>query len=200
MDATNLSLAVFLEAPRLGSVKIQLAQEIGERHALRLYRVLAARALAAVRATGLPAIVWFTPPDARTEMEFWLGSAWELRPQAEGDQGTRLAAAADAVPPGRSWIALLAECPRFTEALLRDACGALEKVAIVLGPAQGGGYYLIGGKLPLPDLFSGMPWGTHRLLAETRERLARANAAWHELPTLREIETAADARAEGLLD
>jgi hypothetical protein len=193
-------LAVFLEAPRLGMIKPRLAEEIGERHALRLYRVMAARALTAVRGAGLEAIVWFAPADARPEMEYWLGDAWELRPQVEGDYGTRLAAAAGAVPRGHPWIAIGADCPALTGAVLRDACTGLERAGLVIGPSHGGAYYLIGGRTPLPDVFTAMPWGSNRVLTETRARLTRVSAAWHELPTLREVETADDARAEGLLN
>jgi rSAM/selenodomain-associated transferase 1 len=193
-------LAVLLEAPRLGMVKTRLAQEIGERHALRLYRVMAARALTAVRAAGLEAIVWFAPSDSRTEMEFWLGDSWELRPQAAGELGARLAAAAHAVPRGHPWMAIGADYPGLTGKLLRAACAGLEQAGLVIGPSQGGAYYLIGGRTPLPDVFTAMPWGTDRVLAETRVRLTRISAAWHELPTLREVETADDARAEGLLN
>lgn len=193
-------LAVFLEAPRLGTIKPRLAEEIGERHALRLYRVMAARALTAVRAAGLEAIVWFAPSDARPEMEHWLGTAWELRPQVEGDHGTRLAVAAGAVPRGHPWIAIGADCPALTGAVLRDACVGLERSGLVIGPSHGGAYYLIGGRTPLPDVFTAIPWGSNRVLTETRARLTRISAAWHELPTLREVETADDARAEGLLN
>jgi rSAM/selenodomain-associated transferase 1 len=193
-------LAVFLEAPRLGTIKPRLAEEIGERHALRLYRVMAARALTAVRAAGLEAIVWFAPSDARPEMEHWLGTSWELRPQVEGDHGTRLAVAAGAVPRGHPWIAIGADCPALTGAVLRDACVGLERSGLVIGPSHGGGYYLIGGRTPLPDVFTAIPWGSNRVLTETRARLTRISAAWHELPTLREVETADDARAEGLLN
>jgi rSAM/selenodomain-associated transferase 1 len=193
-------LAVFLEAPRLGMVKTRLAEEIGDRHALRLYRVIAARALSAVRGAGLEAIVWFAPSDARPEMEFWLGDSWELRPQAGGDQGARLTAAAGAVPRGHPWIAIGADCPALTGAVLRQACAGLERAGLVIGPSHGGAYYLIGGRTPMPDVFTAMPWGTSRVLAETRARLTRISAVWHELPTLREVDTADDARAEGLLN
>ena len=192
-------LAVFLKAPRLGTVKTRLAAEIGERHALRLYRVLAARTLTAVRAAGLEAIIWYSPPDARTEMEFWLGDAWELRPQAAGDLGARLVAAAHAVPRGHPWVAIGADCPALTAPILREACAHLERTGLVIGPAYDGGYYLIGGRTPLPDIFTGMPWGTDRVLTETRARLTRISAPWHELPTLRDVDTADDARAEGFL-
>jgi uncharacterized protein len=193
-------LAVFLDAPRLGAVKPRLAEEIGDRHALRLYRVMAARALTAVRAAGLEAIVWFAPPDARSEMEFWLGNAWELRPQQGSDPGARLASASAVVPRGQPWIALFADCPALNDALLRQACTGLERVGLVIGPSHGGRYYLIGGRTPLPDIFTAIPWGTSRVLSETRARLTRISAAWHELPTLREVNTADEARSEGLLN
>jgi rSAM/selenodomain-associated transferase 1 len=192
-------LAVFLKAPRLGTVKTRLAAEIGERHALRLYRVLAARTLTAVRAAGLDAIIWYSPPEARTEMEFWLGEVWELRPQVTGDLGARLAAAAHAVPRGHPWVAIGADCPALTAPILQEACAQLERTGLVIGPAHDGGYYLIGGRTPLPDIFTGMPWGTDRVLTETRARLTRISAVWHELPSLRDVDTAEDARAEGLL-
>jgi rSAM/selenodomain-associated transferase 1 len=192
-------LAVFLKAPRLSTVKTRLAAEIGDRHALRLYRVLAARTLTAVRAAGLDAIIWYSPPDARTEMEFWLGNVWELRPQVPGDLGARLAAAAQAVPQGHPWVAVGADCPALSAPILREAYARLERAGLVIGPAHDGGYYLIGGCTPLPDIFTGIPWGTGRVLAETRARLTRISAAWHELPILRDVDTADDARAEGLL-
>jgi hypothetical protein len=193
------ALSIFLKAPRMGTVKTRLAAEIGERHALRLYRVMAARTLAAAREAGLEASIWFTPADAVPEMRHWLGAEYVMRPQASGDLGARLATAAHAVEPGRVWIAVGADCPRLDAALLRDAVAVLAEVAVVLGPTVDGGYYLVGGVAPLPDIFSDMPWSTERLLEATRARLTAADVAWRELGTLRDVDTAADAKAEGLL-
>jgi rSAM/selenodomain-associated transferase 1 len=192
-------LAVFLKAPRLGTVKTRLAAEVGDRHALRLYRVLAARTLAAAREAGLEPSVWFSPADAGAEMRHWLGETTLLRPQASGDLGARLAVAAQAVEAGRGWLAIGADCPRLDASLLAEAAAALAASAVVLGPTVDGGYYLIGGRAPMPDVFSGMPWSTGALLDATRARLAGAGITWHELRTLRDVDTADDARAEGLL-
>lgn len=192
------SLALFLKAPRIGTVKTRLASEIGDRRALRLYRVLVARTLAAVREAGLEVTIWFTPVDAASEMRFWLGD-WDFRPQASGDLGARLAAAARAVEPGRGWIGLGADCPRLGAEHLREASALVEQGELVVGPSEDGGYYLIGGPTPLPDLFSEIPWSTDRVLEETRTRLKLSGARWHELPLLRDVDTAEDARAEGLL-
>lgn len=157
------------------------------------------RVLAAVRAAGLDAIIWFTPPESLAEMQFWLGDSWEFRPQIAGDLGARLAATARAVPRGHPWMAVCADCPAITTSVLRQACTDLERAAVVIGPTHDGGYYLLGGRTPLPDIFTAMPWGTNRVLAETRVRLARISAVWHELPMLRDVNTAEDARAERLL-
>jgi len=192
------SLALFLKAPRIGTVKTRLASEIGDRRALRLYRVLVARTLSAVREVGLEVTIWFTPVDAASEMRFWLGD-WDFRPQASGDLGARLAAAARAVEPGRGWIALGADCPRLGAEHLREASALVEQGELVVGPSEDGGYYLIGGPTPLPDLFSEISWSTDRVLEETRTRLKLSGVRWHELPLLRDVDTAEDARAEGLL-
>jgi uncharacterized protein len=193
------TLAVFLKAPRLGTVKTRLATEIGQRQALRLYRVMASRTLAEVREAGLETIVWFTPADAATEMRRWIGEHWDLRPQASGDLGARLAASAQSVGPGRGWLAIGADCPRLDAVVIRDAAERVARAEVVIGPTADGGYYLLGGPTPLPDLFSAMPWSTSGVLDETRARLARAGITWHELVSLRDVDTAADARAEGLL-
>ena len=193
------ALSIFLKAQRLGTVKTRLAAEVGDRHALRLYRVMAARTLAAAREAGVDASVWFTPADAAAEMRHWLGEDWVMRPQASGDLGARLAAAAQAVEPGRAWLAVGADCPRLDAGVLREAVAAIAEEGVVLGPTVDGGYYLVGGRAPLPDIFSDIPWSTDRVLAETRTRLRMADTAWRELRQLRDVDTASDARAEGLL-
>ena len=195
----SAALAVFLKAPRMGTVKTRLASEIGARQALRLYRVMVARTLASVGDANLAVTVWFTPPEAAAEVRFWLGARWDLRPQSSGDLGARLSAAEHAVPRGRPWIAIGMDCPRLTSELLQQAVDVIERGSVVLGPATDGGYYLIGGTTPLPGLFTDVPWGTDRVLAETRARLQHAGALWHELPELRDVDTAAAAKAEGLL-
>jgi uncharacterized protein len=193
------ALAVFLHAPRLGSVKPRLASEIGERHALRLYRIMVARTLEAARQAGLEITVWFAPSDAGPEMKYWLGESCEVRPQASGDRGARLGAAARAADPRRPWIAIVGDCPGIDATVLREASAIVERGEFAIGPTEDGGYYLIGGTPPLPDVFTAMPWGTSRLLAETRARLEHVGVRWRELATLRVVDTMEQAKAERLL-
>ncbi|HEU4523594.1 MAG TPA: DUF2064 domain-containing protein, partial [Gemmatimonadales bacterium] len=90
-------------------------------------------------------------------------------------------------------------CPGIDAALLREAAAIAGEGDAVIGPTEDGGYYLIGGMAPLPDLFTAMPWGGDRLLAETRTRLANVGVAWRELRPLTIVETVEHARAERLL-
>ena len=135
----SAALAVFLKAPRMGTVKTRLASEIGARQALRLYRVMVARTLASVGDANLAVTVWFTPPEAAAEVRFCLGARWDLRPQCSGDLGARLSAAEHAVPRGRPWIAIGVDCPRLTSELLQQAVDVIERGSVVLGPATEGG-------------------------------------------------------------
>ena len=41
---------------------------------------------------------------------------------------------------------------------------------IVLGPTHDGGYYLIGLKCPMPEIFVDIPWSTENVLALTQEK------------------------------
>jgi uncharacterized protein len=193
------AVAVFLHAPRIGTVKSRLAADIGERHALRLYRLMAARTLTAVREAGLDIVVWFAPSDAGPEMKYWLGEDTEVRAQASGDRGSRLAAAARAADPRRPWLAVVGDCPSLDAAMLREAGAIAGRGEFVIGPTTEGEYYLIGGMPPVPDIFTAMPWGTNRLLEETRARLSHVGASWRELAALRVVDTLEDARAERLL-
>jgi rSAM/selenodomain-associated transferase 1 len=193
------ALAVFLHAPRLGTVKSRLAAEIGERHALRLYRIMAARTLAAARQAGLQVTVWFAPGDAGPEMRYWLGEDCDFRPQASGDRGARLANAARAADPRRHWLAIVGDCPSLDASILREAGAIAGRGEFAIGPTMDGGYYLIGGTPPLPDIFTAMPWGTSRLMSETRARLAHVGMPCRELVPLRAVDTMEHARAERLL-
>ena len=73
----------------------------------------------------------------------------------------------------------------------------------MLGPADDGGYWLIGQRQPGYDLFSGIPWSSPDTLTCTRCRLRSLEVAWSELETLGDIDTGPDLEREiaaGTLD
>jgi glycosyltransferase A (GT-A) superfamily protein (DUF2064 family) len=79
------------------------------------------------------------------------------------------------------------------------ALGALDEHDLVLGPAHDGGYYLIGLRAPVRQLFRGIAWSTHSVLGQTVARARQLGLGAVLLPRLRDVDTASDARAVGIL-
>ncbi|MGH8474244.1 MAG: TIGR04282 family arsenosugar biosynthesis glycosyltransferase, partial [Methylococcales bacterium] len=68
------------------------------------------------------------------------------------------------------------DCPSLRVQDLIDSFSALESgCEVVLGPAEDGGYVLIGMKQALPELFLNIPWGSSAVLEETRARIKSLN-------------------------
>jgi hypothetical protein len=59
------------------------------------------------------------------------------------------------------------DCPSLNLEIIVEAFARLMETPAVLGPAEDGGYYLIGLSRPMPDLFRGIPWGTDQVLADS---------------------------------
>ena len=108
-------------------------------------------------------------------MEQWLGVGLSYVPQGEGDLGLRLERAFDeAFNQGDERVVLIgSDCPALTGRIVDEALAGLNEKDLVLGPAQDGGYYLIGLRQPAPGLFQTMPWGTDQVLTETRQAAER---------------------------
>jgi 8-oxo-dGTP pyrophosphatase MutT (NUDIX family) len=88
--------------------------------------------------------------------------------QRGDDLGARLEGVAeDLLASGAKAVAIVdSDTPTLPVAFLEEAINALQSdaVDVVLGPAQDGGYYLVGLRAPQPSLFRGIPWSTSSVL------------------------------------
>jgi glycosyltransferase A (GT-A) superfamily protein (DUF2064 family) len=90
--------------------------------------------------------------------------------------------------------------PTLTPAHVAAAVRLLADGKVALGPAEDGGYYLLGLPSPAPFLFGNMDWGTDAVLAETMRRLDANGRGFGVLPTLADLDRPEDlARFPGLL-
>ncbi|MDP2640597.1 MAG: TIGR04282 family arsenosugar biosynthesis glycosyltransferase [Betaproteobacteria bacterium] len=183
---------IFAKAPTPGRVKTRLTPALGESGAAELQRQLIERTLRTAVAAGLGTIeLWCAPgPDdpffAACAERHGVG----LQAQGEGDLGMRMARALEfALAAGSPALLIGCDCPALTAAYLREAAAALAGGNdAVLGPAEDGGYVLIGlARSPLAQLFEDIAWGTASVMQETRTRLARGNWRWHELALLWDV-------------
>ena len=193
-------LLIFAREPVLGRVKTRLAAGIGPEAALAVYRELLALTAAAVAAAQVPATVWLAeapaaadPSQPRPE---WPGLPWRVQPPA-ASLGARLAqafAAAFAAGAGRV-VVIGTDCPGLSAGLLRQAFDHLLRHEVVVGPADDGGYYLLGmNKLEEP-LFANKQWSTATVLPDTLADAARLGLRVAQLPTLPDVDSAQDLAA-----
>ncbi|HEX4259496.1 MAG TPA: TIGR04282 family arsenosugar biosynthesis glycosyltransferase [Acetobacteraceae bacterium] len=107
---------------------------------------------------------------------------------------------------GAGSVCLLnSDSPTLPTARLREAACALAAPGerVVLGPAEDGGYYLIGMKTAHPALFADIAWSTATALAETRERVRQAGlemvelAPWYDIDDRVSLERLLDNWAAG---
>jgi rSAM/selenodomain-associated transferase 1 len=162
-----------------------------------LHRQLAERTLFTALAAGLgPVELWCAPG---TDDAFFAACARQygisLRAQGEGDLGMRMARALEhALTGGSPGLLVGSDCPVLTAEYLREAAAGLAGGNdAVFGPAEDGGYVLIGlARKPSAQLFEDIAWGTATVMQETRARLACLNWRWLELATLWDVDRPED--------
>lgn len=180
-------LVLFTRYPEPGKAKTRLIPMLGAAGAAALHRRMTERSVAAMRASGLPAEIRTTGADPAAFSD-WLGDGLTYVEQGEGDLGARLTRAAEAPPV----ILLGADTPDLSAAHLLEAAGALTFNAAVIGPAEDGGYWLLGIARPIPFLFADMPWSTERVCDLTLARLAAHGIAATKLATLSDVDRPED--------
>jgi len=178
---------VFAKAPVPGEIKTRLIPVLGPEGATELHCRLMRHTLATAALARIgPVEVWTTGrgDDAFIQAcKRLLGVQVHLQP--DGDLGARMRAAAeDGLRRASRVIIVGTDCPTMRQEDLREARDALTAGDdLVLGPAEDGGYWLIGLARCDPALFSGIAWSSSTVLAATRERLRALGWRWSELAT-----------------
>ena len=193
-------LMVFVKFPTPGRVKTRIAESLGAEEAARIYRELVARVAAQVvpsEAEDPGWAIWivFDPPEAESSVRGWLeppfgGAIAHYEPQIPGGLGERLAAAFRAgFAAGFDRVAAIGtDCVDLTAQGIRQGWCTLDESDVVFGPADDGGYYLVGLKQECPALFEGVPWSSAQTLAASRAKAERLGLRIGELETLTDVD------------
>ena len=167
-------LVLFVRAPQLGSGKRRLARAIGDVATVRFERMMIAlllRRLAADRRWRLRIAV--TPDKARRQAGRWRRGV-EVTSQGGGDLGIRMRRALIACPQGPV-VLVGGDIPALAARHIAAAFRLLGQHALVFGPAEDGGFWLVGARRRprLPSLFERVRWSGPFALADTLARLPR---------------------------
>ena len=192
-------LMVFCKAPELGKVKTRISKPFDERGlegkqiAVKIHEYLALHTLRNITETNsAPVQLWCSPDKShpffqQCEDEF----GFELKNQGQGDLGERMSRAFDDVLSKHdSAVVIGTDCPLLNSSIVEETFTLLqESECSVIGPAEDGGYVLLGLSENQPDIFRGITWGSSQVLDETLKKLS---GYVRELPELWDVDRPED--------
>ncbi|MBI3897739.1 MAG: TIGR04282 family arsenosugar biosynthesis glycosyltransferase [Gammaproteobacteria bacterium] len=189
------ALFIFAKQPIAGRVKTRLQPDFTPAQAAEIAAVLICETVTlAVR--NWPGSVYLCgAPDSEHPLFATLADQFSVKllDQGDGDLGARMQRAlANGIAIHGAAAVIGSDVPHCPWTILDDANDLMARGHNVLGPAADGGYYFIGLTRPGRELFTDMAWGAGSVLAETLRRATAASIDFKLLPSLRDIDTAAD--------
>jgi rSAM/selenodomain-associated transferase 1 len=182
------ALILFVRKPEKGKVKTRIAATEGDDFALAIYKKLLAHTHSITAPLDCSKYVFYA--GTIEDQDMWT-EGYEKVLQAETDLGNRMKTAfARLFEKGHSRICIIgSDCYELSTEFIEDAYEQLENVDVVIGPAQDGGYYLLGMKEELKDVFQGIDWSTEKVLTQTITQLEKGEYTFALLPLLHDVDT-----------
>ena len=184
---------LFVRAPELGRVKTRLEKKMDAATVCRLYQCFVQDIIETLIAGGHDLIVFFTPPHRGPAVQAWLGDTVLFQAQTGKSLGDRMRNAFSDVFAGDVDQAVLigSDLPDLDNRIIETAFEYLKQKDSVIGPAEDGGYYLIGLRKNVfdNDLFSGIDWGTGSVFRQTMGKIHDERLSCHVLPSWHDIDT-----------
>ena len=190
-------LIVFTRYPEPGKTKTRLIPVLGKEGAAKLHKQMTegtiSQAKQLKKTRQLSVEVYFTG-GSQELMQAWLGNDIFYQTQVTGDLGIKMAAAFEiSFNFGVEKVVLIGtDCPGLNADLIAKAFNELDGQDLVLGPALDGGYYLIGLRRVVPEIFMGINWGTAEVLAQSVAIARNLNLAIAYLSPLADIDRPED--------
>lgn len=186
-------LVIMAKTPLIGRVKTRLARDIGGVEALRFFRGASAGLIR--RVGGDPrwrTVLALAPDRAVYQPGIWPEGIPRIA-QGGGDLGHRMGRLFRDLPPGPVVI-VGADIPGIGACHVEAAFAALGRHDAVFGPAEDGGYWLVGLKRwpRVHDIFEGVRWSSEHALADTVTNVRRQSMSVAMLESLPDIDTGAD--------
>jgi rSAM/selenodomain-associated transferase 1 len=195
-------ILIFAKEPLLGKVKTRLQPELGESGALALHCALITYQVNQLLASNLAPLELWVSSNPRHELFRGLVPTSKLFVQQGQDLGQRMDHAfMQTLKSSRTAVIVGADCPSVDADYLTQALSALKgESEAVFGPADDGGYVLVGLRERQPELFRNIPWGTSKVMSETQKHLRVAGLSTRILDSRWDVDRPEDLRRLGELD
>ena len=186
MAHSDRSLLVFCKQASPGRVKTRLAVDIGVDEAAAVATELAVRRIEQCVRSGATVDVWQSPT---IDDAFACPGVREVKLQCDGDLGQRMSHAIETSLAMSSMVVLIGtDCPGIDVRYLTRAFDELSDHDVVIGPAEDGGFGLIGFRREPGPLFAEVVWSTPQVYQTMSERLDASSMSWSRLPLLWDVD------------
>jgi len=176
-------------------VKTRLAADIGPEQAATVCRQLIMRVMKQTLPVGseFERYIFYDPPNRRQDFVSWFPDETFLA-QSRGDIGIRMENVILSLLDKGAEKAVItgSDIPDLSCGIITQAFEMLDQADVVLGPASDGGYYLIGMKRPMPELFRNITWSSGDVFSETIAIIGKSGSNHKTLPMLSDIDHVGD--------
>ena len=185
-------ILVFAREPVAGHVKTRLARSIGDQAAVQFHQEIVTKTVDMAANSGLAELELHVSGNMEHPFFRFLADQYSMRIclQEGNDLGEKMFYALKKALDHASYCILIGtDCPVMTADYLKQAFHILEKgMDAVIGPAEDGGYVLIGASRIDISWFNNIDWGSQHVLAQSRQRLTANNARYEELQQLCDVD------------
>ena len=185
---SNIPLILFAKAPIAGQVKTRLSTHCTDQQCADIAEILLEITVqkAIKYWPGRVILSVFLDPSHVFLKSLRERYELELSLQVEGDLGFKMASALD--QHGYPAAVMGCDVPQISAELLQYAHNILEKGGEVIGPAEDGGFYLLGAKQSNQELLSKQKWGEQSVYLDTMKLAAKQRRELIPMDRLRDID------------
>lgn len=186
------NLIVFAKEPRIGAVKTRLAKDIGHVQATFWYRNQLQKLFRRIGSTlSCNQHLFLSPRKSSRYFKPYAKNSWNIHYQGTGDLGQRMKTALCKVGSGPT-ILVGSDIPALSKKHIKSAFALLNKTDVVFGPAEDGGYWLIGlSRFTKAPNFHNIRWSTEYALSDTMEQFSKGHSIGL-LEKLKDVDSASD--------
>jgi rSAM/selenodomain-associated transferase 1 len=185
------AIIIFQKNAELGKVKTRLAKDLGDHKALEIYDRLCAFTHTICSQVPVDKFLYysnFVPEDKPGYASYY------FKVQTGDDLGDRMSNAfSDLFSAGYQKVLIIGtDCAEISPDLFLEAFEILNEQDVVIGPAEDGGYYLLGMSQFFPQLFHDVNWSTSEVIEQTKSNIKSIGISNGELAVRSDIDTLED--------
>jgi len=191
------ALIIIAKYPEAGAVKTRLNGSMRDDDILRLYTHLLEQTILNLRQIpGVDTYIAYMPGTAKIYFSRFLTGLVPLSPD---DLGANMSHSFEVIfgKGHRKAVLVGADIPGLSASIVLNAFDLLSDNDLVFGPAEDGGYYLVGMSKLIREVFENVTWSSEQTLRESLEQAGKSGYTAGYTKKLRDIDTIEDVKKAG---